>query len=340
VPGPPRIRPLVWILGTRFGEEGQLSIVGESDQRCPNTRGILYQVKCDTCSKDAELHGDGVFLTTITAIRKGEVPCACSKRYKWSPEQYLIRARRSAINLGIKVIHYAEHWRGAKTKVSVECLKDGHLWNKDISSIVNGSGCPVCRIKTISEFLTKTDDEAIQSFLDTRKFPEGSKFWRIPREKMGTKIRTKWKFLCGKCSKDAVAQRGQCDGVFESTQASLSRGSLPCRCPPTTYRKDLKGYLYVLMASDGQHRFVGYGISNVPIKRKATHVRNLAKDGYTIEEWTLFEGCGKLVWNTENDIMGNFETAPQKTEGFRTEATHWYNYEELLDFVESRLTLI
>jgi hypothetical protein len=67
--------PLVSLV---FGEEGQIEVVGWSGNK-DGKGDKLYILKCNKCSKDSELFGEGYFRSTKGNLVKGAVPCGCSK---------------------------------------------------------------------------------------------------------------------------------------------------------------------------------------------------------------------------------------------------------------------
>ena len=67
----------------RFGEEGQLEVVGWSGK---SWSAKFYILKCNKCSQDSELFGEGYFRSVKSVLVKGQVPCGCSRNPNWSQE--------------------------------------------------------------------------------------------------------------------------------------------------------------------------------------------------------------------------------------------------------------
>lgn len=88
---------------------------------------------------------------------RGIKPCGCSNSPKWEDWQYLLLAHRAA--KGRFIVHgFAGEFKNQKTKLNLECLKDGHKWTASIDDIINkGSGCPKC-----SKKYKPTEQEALQ----------------------------------------------------------------------------------------------------------------------------------------------------------------------------------
>ena len=126
-----------------MSDNGNLEVVefiGKNKSRTAN----LYKVTCKICSEDKELFPNGYFISRKGDLVRGQIPCGCGRGTRWSPEQYLIRARRAGKDRFI-VHGFAEEFHGYNTKVSCECLIDGHLWNPSLDNIVNnGNSCPAC----------------------------------------------------------------------------------------------------------------------------------------------------------------------------------------------------
>ena len=88
------------------------------------------------CSKDKELFPDGYFVSQKCNLKQGKNPCGCSKKPEWEDWQYIIITRRAA--KGRFIVHgFAEEYRGAHTKLNLECLKDGYKWITSIDKIIN-----------------------------------------------------------------------------------------------------------------------------------------------------------------------------------------------------------
>lgn len=129
-------------------EDGLLEVVGvHGKQKDIKT----FKVVCHKCIKDTELFPLGYFVSTKGSLIKGHKPCGCSNSPQWTPEQYLINANRSGE--GRFIVHgFAEEFKGVRTKLDLECIKDGYKWTADVSNAVSlNTGCQVCKSKTLSD---------------------------------------------------------------------------------------------------------------------------------------------------------------------------------------------
>ena len=124
--------------------DGKLEVIGIIGKQGSAT---TFKVTCTECSKDKELFPDGYFVSTKGALVKGVKPCGCSKIPKWKPWQFLILARRAA--KARFIVHgFAEEFKNQRTKLNLECLKDGYKWTANINSVMVGHGCPMCVLAT------------------------------------------------------------------------------------------------------------------------------------------------------------------------------------------------
>ena len=142
-------------------EDGKLEVIGIADETGKNGRK-LFKVTCTKCSKDPELFPLGYFVSQKSCLKIGKKPCGCSAHPYWTKDQYLIITIR-VIRDKCFIIHgFAEEFKNAKTKLNLECLKDGHKWTAGIHSIINrGSGCPKC-----AGNIKYTEQEALQKCID------------------------------------------------------------------------------------------------------------------------------------------------------------------------------
>lgn len=113
--------------------DGRLEVIGIAGKQGTNT---TFKVTCTECSKDKELFPDGYFISTKGDLIKSKKPCRCSK-FNWEYWQFLVLAKRSAGSRFI-VHGFSEEFHGQKTKLNLECLKDGHKWTARSNDIING----------------------------------------------------------------------------------------------------------------------------------------------------------------------------------------------------------
>ena len=149
--------------------DGKLEVIGIAGRTGKYNNVALFKVTCTECSKDKELFPDGYFVSTKSNLKTGRKPCGCSDSPKWKDWQYLILARRAGEKKDF-IIHGFKEFKGAYTKLDLECLKDGHKWTAIIHSVINkGSGCPKCRDILLSNQRKIPEETALQKCIDICK---------------------------------------------------------------------------------------------------------------------------------------------------------------------------
>lgn len=223
-------------------EDGKLEVVGVFE----HTKGkpAKFKVTCTECSKDKELFPDGYFVSTKSNLVKDKKPCGCSKKSEWFHWQYLILARRAAKDRFI-VHSFAEEFKGAKTKLNLECLKDGHKWSASIDNVINnGRGCPKCSNK-----YRPTEQEALQKCIDICKETGYEPIGFIDGYKGAHK--TRFEYNCKTHGKQNV-----CYDKF------VNSGNRCNGCAITGYSTNKQGTFYVYQWTKGGHSFIKFGITN------------------------------------------------------------------------------
>lgn len=206
---------------------GTLTVVGWSGR---NGSQKKYVVECNLCRGDKELHGDGVYKITKGGLVRGQVPCGCAKCHKFSKHQWEVRIRRVAEEKGLKFISFIGEFKGARTKLALLCPNHGFWDSTTVSSFVlQGCGCPTCKISLLSEANTKDTEGYIAEFMATGKFHRATKFWRSER-KTSRGFCGYWFYECPVCNVDEYAKAGLCNGIFEILGCQLKKGHLACRC--------------------------------------------------------------------------------------------------------------
>ena len=127
----------------RFGEEGQLEVVGWSGRDRGSTK--WYVIKCSKCSTDKELYGEGYFKASKFNLLKPAIPCGCSRRPRLTGQQYITVAQRYVPN-NIKILDYlGTKCNNAYFKLECTlCSSDTELfpegWKNYMSNIKQGQG--------------------------------------------------------------------------------------------------------------------------------------------------------------------------------------------------------
>lgn len=113
-----------WSLAKRrFGGYQQLQVVGWSGKRWGKK---IYILKCETCSQDYELFGEGYFRSSKSAlVNSSQIPCGCSPHPYWSKGQYELLCSRKAREMGYTFLGFEGDRIGNKTKIRMLCEKHG-----------------------------------------------------------------------------------------------------------------------------------------------------------------------------------------------------------------------
>lgn len=128
-------------------------------------------------------------------------------------------------------------------------------------------------------------------------------------------------------------------GVWNTTFKSFINNTGCPDCAVSGFKLDQPASIYVLRAVnlDGRE-FTGYGISNDASRRLVTHKSKLLKAGFGIVDREIFYvDTGKVAREIEKLLLLNFLVYPQEVEGFRTESTFYYNYDDMLEFIDNVL---
>lgn len=216
-------------IGSRFGAEQQLEVIGVSDASfC--TRETKYKVKCHVCSLDKELFGDAVFNYAKWQLNTGSIPCGCSNNTRWTDKQYTTKINRECDKRNYTFLGFIGDGKVSnRTKLRLKCNKDGTIWDSTkVSHFLNGTGCPECASVNIRDANRLDDELAISGFISAG-FLDGTKFWRSER-KGNSGHASYWHYTCPICSDDEYVQAGLCSGIFEAAGSNLIKGKKSCRC--------------------------------------------------------------------------------------------------------------
>ena len=132
--------------GRVFGDKGQLSLLGWKGKEVKSTGKLskTYVVHCSICSKDQELFGGYEFSTTKGRLFRGDMPCGCGFHHRWTEDQYLVRCKRKAKELGHEVVGFAEQYKGNKTKLHMRCPAHGDWYTTSVFNLLTGYSCRKC----------------------------------------------------------------------------------------------------------------------------------------------------------------------------------------------------
>lgn len=110
-------------------------------------------------------------------------------------------------------------------------------------------------------------------------------------------------------------------------------------CAKSGYNRQRDGYVYIVLAESMYSSFTGYGITNNPVTRLTKHSYNFKAAGFTPVLQQVYKMGGHAAPAVEKAIKLKFPVNSQAIEGFITEATHAYLYEDVVSFVKEQLAL-
>jgi hypothetical protein len=274
-------------------DDGLLEVVGIYGKQGTHT---TYKVICHKCKEDKELFPDGYFVSTKGNLVKQQKPCGCAFNPKWTKEQFLLRARRSA--QGRFIVHgFSEEFHGAHTKLNLECLVDGHRWLARAGSIINnGFGCPECaksiRRRDEQEALEKCKEICRTEGYEPIGFVDGYKNCNT----------TRFEYRCiihgiQNVSYNHFVNDGRrCRGCYKERQKKeiKEKGNGNGYYPN---RKDEQDFLYVLNFND---KFLKVGRS-FDIKERIGSLRSLSKIK-KIHKLRIFTATHQEIYDLEQEL--------------------------------------
>jgi len=304
----------------RFGEHGQLEVVGWSGRQ----KSIKsYILKCSKCSLDGELFGEGYFKSRKgNLMNLSQIPCGCSTTHKWSKEQFKILCARKAKEGGYEFLGFVGDWQNINTnKVKMLCETHGQWESTSVNSLLNKStGCPCCRDEKISEVSTKPDDVMIQSFFASGAFHADTKFWRS-----GRKCRRGWQkywYVC--CPK--------CGAVEESAASNLQKGQQPCLC---STQNQLEAYVNFILDNHTPVA-IKFGISKDSSKRADQQNSRSLYDvvNHCVYLFPDVKSCKEAEIVCKQDVVCGVIPKTEMGDGF-TETTFTYNIDKIKQIYSS-----
>ena len=264
-------------------EDGELEVIGIHGKQGTNA---TFKVTCTECSKDRELFPEGYFVSTKSNLVKDKKPCGCSKKSEWFHWQYLILARRAAKDRFI-VHGFAEEFKGAKTKLNLECLKDEHKWAASIDNVINnGRGCPKCSNK-----YRPTEQEALQKCIDVCKETGYEPIGFIDGYKGAHK--TRFEYNCKTHGKQNV-----CYDKF------VNSGNRCNGCAITGYSTNKQGTFYIYQWTKDTHSFIKFGITN---QKEVARIKQQKRETeYKYKKiWSAIFEDGSIPLHIENYIKNS-----------------------------------
>ena len=306
--------------------DGKLEVVGIHKESV-NGKATTFKVICTDCSKDIELFPHGFFVGRKCDLMRGKKPCGCSKRTMWEGWQFLILARRAAKNRFI-VHGFSEPFKNAKTKLSLECLKDGSKWTASINHIINnGYGCPKCKSINSAEQKKTPEHIALQKCIDVCKEMNYNPVGFVNSYKNNKSC---FEYICKIHGKQSVSYNNFVDN-----------GRRCSGCSKAGYDPNKQGSFYIIQWTKDDHNFIKFGITNRNLSvRVEEQASNTAY--YPTVLFSKTWGDGYIPLRLEKSIKssGLFKIGVVSKENFEdgfTETTDYAKLDNLLCYVRNWL---
>jgi hypothetical protein len=299
--------------GSLFGIESQIKVLG---QVAHDGSVKMYLVKCFSCAKDPELHGEGIFKSFKYSLIKGQVPCGCSVSYRKTEGHYRVLCQRTADLLGYSFLGWATEFSDRKTKLVLECSMHG-VWSTGIiNNFLNRHvGCPKCKAVDVGKRFKICEKEFLSSLISKGFFPEGTLLSRSDQlDKRGHKP-----FLniyCPDCNSWAI-----------TTLPSLKKGCRSCDCS-----KHRQKEAYINFIFDGSNLLaIKFGIANNTESRLKDHVKNsvLNITNHLIYTFSSTENCKFAEKLCKQTLVCGIVDEQLFGDGY-TETTFPYNIDKIV----------
>jgi len=285
-----------WSLTTpTFGEHSQIKVIGWSGKSFTNK---YYILKCDKCSQDNELFGEGYFKALKTSFTKGYFPCGCGPRSNWTESQYKTLCTRRAQELGYTFVEFKQPWNKGKTKLILSCDNHGEWLASNYDNMNSRkASCPVCLSHRKRALKLKPDCDLIETFFDSGCFHSETEFWRSDRKDTQGK-RNYWVVYCPECGEQG-----------ESTTGNLQKGKRCCAC---SNHRQKEAYIHWVLDDNYSAVAIKFGIAtNSHRRRKQQDSKSL----YNVQHFIVYtfptvEDCKKA----ERECKQEFECGLLKRE--------------------------
>lgn len=306
----------------KFGKDNQLEVIGWSEKS--NRGNKIYIIKCNICSQDPELFGEGYFKFFKGDLVRGYLPCGCSKNTHWSVGQYEILCKRKADERGYTFLGFDGQWRKQKTKIKVLCHTHG-MWDTGLLHhfINNERGCPTCKAENTGKWAKinnlKSDEVMIASFFASGAFHPETRFWKSTKTtRQGA--RSYWFVSCPECG-----------GTAEALSGNLQRGGRPCDCI-----KQRQQECYInLIVDKGEAVAIKFGIARDSKERIKNQKRRAVYELHQHSVYTLPDAisCRNSERQCRQELECGVVLKRDMPDGY-TETTWVYNLEKIIEIYE------
>lgn len=307
------------LLGKSFGVNENLTVTEKcEDGAGRGKRGVVYIAKCSVCSEDKELFPDTIFYISREGLLRNNTPCGCSRHFKWSEDQYKIRAQRKALELGISFLGFSTQYIGCTTKCILSCQVHGLWESTTLDKLLNkGVSCKQCRAFAVVR-KTKPDNLMIERFNRHGVYAENTMFSRADRiNSQGRK--SYWNICCGSCG-----------DTYNLCIKDLHDGIVGCRCS-----KINTIYSYIFNIQGLGINCLKFGISSNPTRRIQDQIKktSLVVDVCGVWKFTTSTECRTAEKQIKMLIPCRYLSQEQYPDGW-TETTSINYIDDLVSIYE------
>lgn len=301
-----------------FGEDNHLKVIGCIQKAGEKSR---YAVECSVCILDPELFRGGYFSIVKADLKKGNIPCGCSKIPKWSQEQYEILCSRSAKGIGYTFLGFEGPWKGGITKIKMFCEKHGEWRTGNVAMLIHqGVGCIKCHYELVGKLKTKPDSVMVEDFMKLGAFHPETKFWRSERKDSEGRF-PYWHVSCPECKEGG-----------ESTAGNLRKGKRACACSKSRQKE-----AYINLVSDNYDVVaLKFGVANNSRRRvKEQNVSSI----YNIKTLAVYlfpstDVCKRAERECKMELECGILSREEMPDGW-TETTWVYNLDKIIEIYEN-----
>ncbi|ENM2831971.1 DUF723 domain-containing protein [Vibrio cholerae] len=252
-----------------------------------------YVVKCDKCSQDPELFGEGLFKVTLSNLKKGSTPCGCSKNPQLTEEQYKTKASRFAASKGYTFLGWDGEFKGNKTRVKMECPIHGEFTVATYRDMMHKSvGCKGCKKETLS----KLNNKGLEYYLPAIE-------QNLTRNNL-TFVRV----ISYTHSHDSqIEVECPVHGKFIRSAHNLAYSGACSQCKSNGYRKEKGGNFYLFKWTEGGESFLKFGVTNYENVNKRIRQQKRSTDFTPQPVITAHFEDGSIPLKLESFVKQTFE---------------------------------
>lgn len=296
--------------GSTFGPHSQLIVKGHIREGKYTKKHVVY---CSVCSADPELFWGGLFLTYMSHLSSGKLPCGCSTTPKWEEDQFQVKYERFLFSNNLKGLTQGP-FQGQKTLVTYYCPQHGPR-STSFAKIMCGEGrCGGCSPKKLA---TKENSIMVDKFMSMGGYPQGTTFSRSLR-KTSQGARNYWHTCCGVCGENG-----------EVATSDLKRGNRWCSCG---LKDRVLAYIHLVTGDGGEPLALKFGVTSNHQER--LYRQNL-RSPYKVEalgvwKFESYIDCRDAERSCLNNLQTGVLTKEEMPDGF-TETTLTSNYSFIED---------